>query len=342
MMARQRSPSPSSSSSSSSSSGPRWDAFVRETLMRLAADVRARRLVIRSESDRARVVIEAPGRQGRNIVVPCDDAALILPSKLPERNARGAMSPFVLWPSNVRVPWKAVLRHRRAVARPDGDGWRVSPESIVVLSLRGEEGGNDMHGWYVRCASAPRKLVEVPLDVARKVLGVLIRADRPRLSSSLITMHMDGRLSDELPPGCFAHTAAFRFARYETRLQRACGATRGEGEERKPMPRERETRPARATSEVCVICLETSHAAEARCRVAECNVHVCATCHADSRGLCPVCDRAAINADYPCAACNQLVRLPDYGFPCLACSARSLCRGCYAAFSECASCDVQE
>ena len=43
-----------------------------------------------------------------------------------------------------------------------------------------------------------------------------------------------------------------------------------------------------------------------------CSTHVCDGCYADTRGLCPICDRSAINAGYPCAGCGDITTRQNF------------------------------
>ena len=88
----------------------------------------------------------------------------------------------------------------------------------------------------------------------------------------------------------------------------------------------------------CVVCLDEKASATARCRSQTCKVLVCDGCHAKTRGMCPLCDRGHMNADFLCAGCGRIEQLSEFGLPCVRCKNTSLCRSCYDASWWCASC----
>ena len=90
---------------------------------------------------------------------------------------------------------------------------------------------------------------------------------------------------------------------------------------------------------VCAVCLDSGSDCVVRCERKQCKSLVCNSCHIKMRGLCAICDRTAINADYPCSSCHTVVRLQQYGYRCLCCKAHSMCERCYCAFRMCAACD---
>ena len=102
---------------------------------------------------------------------------------------------------------------------------------------------------------------------------------------------------------------------------------------------ERAEERAAAAPQMCVVCLEERVSSTVRCRGGSCAARVCATCHADARGLCPICDRGPINARYPCVRCMRLTPLREYGYQCISCHRRSLCKTCYTDFRECHACE---
>jgi hypothetical protein len=130
----------------------------------------------------------------------------------------------------------------------------------------------------------------------------------------------------------FHELACERFARFRKRAAAAATKDRKRARANKRSYEE-------SAGETCVICLEEKASARKRCRHDHCGTHVCNKCHSDSRGLCPVCDRSSINADYPCSSCHKLTRLSQYGFPCTACNSKSMCADCYTGFSACGACE---
>ena len=99
--------------------------------------------------------------------------------------------------------------------------------------------------------------------------------------------------------------------------------------------------PTVADAATCAICLCAHPTATARCRHSTCGVPTCATCHADSRGFCALCDREAINAKYRCDGCGRAHSLTRYGYACVGCGASSLCDGCYAHYAVCGACTAK-
>jgi hypothetical protein len=104
---------------------------------------------------------------------------------------------------------------------------------------------------------------------------------------------------------------------------------------------ESEPEDASREPETCIVCLNDHASARERCRGRTCSVKVCAVCHADSRGLCPICDRTAINADYSCGRCYRRTPLRQYGYECAECGDHTLCRQCHARSGECGACEFR-
>lgn len=318
-----------------------YEPFVRDVLARLASNLSSGRLNLRHDPDGSRYVVEAPGHTGRHIVVPCAPEALRAPSTMPARTARGLLSKLIIVSAcgkEVHVPKSAILRDYKyklqAEMMPNvcrgcefgtcPHGWQTPhPRSVVVLNLRTGSECNNLFGWYVCFSDKVNVLVRIPPQIVNLILKTL----RDNSRSSLLTKYEeeDGHVFHEL--------ACERFARFRKRAAAAA---------LKEVKRKREDEPAAKDDtprETCVICLEERPTAYKRCRHNHCGTHVCIKCHCDSRGLCPVCDRSSINADYPCSSCHRLVRLGEYGFPCTGCDTHSLCSHCYTEFSECSACE---
>ena len=323
-----------------------YEPFVRNVLTRLADELGAGRLNLRREDNGVRYVVEAPGHSGRNIVVPAAHGALEMPTKFPARTAKGLLSKLTVVDASgkvVHVPKSAIVRnydyciHEREFGMRAGvcrgcefgtcpHGWKaeqINPVGVVVLELRDED-YEPAHAWYVRFADAPTRLVRLPEVIVDKI-STIMSLDPELQHSSLM-----GRYADDLANG-FHELACERFARFRKRA--AAAATK---DRKRKCP---EASPATGGGETCIICLEEQVTARKRCRHDHCGTYVCDTCHSDSRGLCPVCDRSSINADYPCSSCHKLTRLSQYGFPCTACNSRSLCSDCYTGFSACGACE---
>ena len=325
------------------STGGSWEHFVRQTLDRMSSDLRAGVITVREDRRGRRYVVDAPSIIGRNIVVPCSADALLVPPQLPPRVKSQLFSPFTISmpgsDSRAPVPWAAIKRDYSVDFEPTpGHGFPL-PEAIVVLRLRGSN-GDCVFGWYVRLSRAPRRLVRVSPTACCDLTSYM--ADDPLLSeSSLLDRYTDVGLDHLMAGRTFNSVAFASFTNLKTQIQRASTHTTPARKKRKhtdDSPPPTETVPTNLNT--CVICLEEEPTSEVRCRHSSCRAHVCASCHSHTRGLCPVCDRAAINADYPCSHCNALFPLSSYGFPCVGCSANCLCVDCYRGFGQCGRCEV--
>jgi hypothetical protein len=334
-----------------------YEPFVRGVLTRLSADLSSGRLNIRQEGAgvaAVRYVVEAPGHTGRNIVVPASGEALAAPSALPARSPRGVLSRLTVRSARgelINVPKDAIVRNYKQPHPVDrawirgicrgceygvcAHGWvarDVAPASIVVLRLRNAD-GFPTFGWYLPFADRPTELVRIPCQIVERLVN-LFRDDVDMRQSSLLSHYADVVTTMEWDdePHTFHAAACERFARFRARV---CTAVAREKKRKAPPPE-----PMDTDRETCVICLEDQPTARKRCRHSHCGTHVCDTCYANSRGLCPVCDRSHINADYPCSSCHRLTRLSQYGYPCAACNSNSLCSHCYGSFGACGSCDA--
>ena len=333
-----------------------YEPFVREVLTRLSHDLVAGRLSIRQESDgvsAVRYIVDAPGHAGRSIIVPASADALQSPTDLPERSPRGLLSKLRVVDSDgkaVHVPKSAIVRdhkqrflncHRMLGACRGCEfgtcphGWiDPHPASIVVLKLRNRS-GFDAFGWYVRFNDAPTDLVRVPTQIIKRIAPEFENDDVMQ-NSRLVTQYEDCVTTmdwDDDDDTSFHKTACERFALFRKRAAVAAAKDK----KRKRLEQEESSEGG----ETCVICLEERASAQKRCRHVNCGTHVCDACHSNSRGLCPVCDRPSINADYPCSSCHRLTRLSCYGYPCTACDSHSLCVRCYGEFGACGACSVE-
>ena len=221
-------------------------------------------------------------------------------------------------------------------------GADIDPMTIKVLRLRGTEHGW-VYGWYIDVTTKARgytyrnHLIKVPRAIARE-LHDRLASDPLLCRSSLVTKYAE-TWHDEAD---FTETAVGRFLRYRTKVLASPVAR-----EVLPAPHlgvcKRQCVAPPPTPEpalTCIICFEDKRTARSRCRAPECHAPVCHECHAEARGLCALCDRSAINADYPCSSCHKLTRLQQYGHACIGCGAHSLCESCYVGFGQCAPCDV--
>lgn len=313
-----------------------WEVFVRDVLSRLSEQLNAGLLTLHVDGER--IVVDAPVHGGRGIVVPTNQRALVPPLRLPARSSRGLFSDSYITHDgkDVDVPSDAIVRdYGQALLRTSE---RIPPpEAVVVLRSR-SQAGEFINGWYVRYARDRRRLVKVD-ETTCNCLAIKLR-DCPVLrASSLLSKFIDSSCD-------FNAIAARRFGGFRERVMRAVLHAKTRSHKRKrndasitPPPPPPALVPA-IDLVTCLICLEDKSTSLKRCRHAHCGAHVCEDCHAASRGLCPLCDRSAINANYPCSCCNTLTRLPQYGFQCTGCDAASLCESCYCAFGACVACDV--
>lgn len=316
-----------------------WDFFVSETLNRLSTDLAAGQITLRLDERGERYVVEGPTESGRDIVVPTSSRALLVPPRLPQRvSPWGLLSPFFITDTRLKlrtqVPWSAIRRDYNVSIATAND---ASSESIVVLRLRGQS-GDAVFGWYVRFESSPRRLVRVSADVCQRLIDAM-RHDDKLVGSSLVNRYTDVGVYHDASGLAFNALAVDRFITYKKRIALATsviGHKRGRACD-KPTPT---PTPVQSDATTCVICLEDHTTAIQRCRHDSCRTHVCFDCHSHCRGLCPVCDRSAINSDYPCSKCNTLVPLSKYGYPCVACQSNCLCKGCYKVYGECGSCET--
>jgi len=328
-----------------------WSAHVRETLMQLHAQLHDGTL--RLHYDAGRYVLRAAAAAGRDIVLPTREGVLTAP-RPPPRSCVGLLSPYTVADPDdggepVHVPWAAIARdlgHAQTLA-PNAcrgcawvgcvHGWpdplqsMLDPAAIVVLRLEGVDAFQPVYGWYLHtCAS--QRLVPVPRVVSERMVQYLSRSERLR-ASSLLHKYNNQEVADYMLEGSsFNATACRRFRRYRSLVQASVRAA-------KKRPRaEMEADPDAAEVGTCLVCLEDKPRAKGRCEQPGCRAVVCDDCHAASRGLCPICDRSAINAHYPCFACHRLTSLQHYGYACVACGDHSLCHECYGAFGECLAC----
>lgn len=334
-------------SAESESRVARPDEYVRDVLTRLSQDLDSGLLSLRVSEDGTRYVVDDPAQPGSRIVVPCADGALVPPPRLPPRQGLvHTFSPFTIG-RGVRVPWSAIAhmpgRGQTVCFRPS-EVERCStlppPECVIVLRVRGC--GGDRFAWFVRYANAGMQLTRLAEPVAVEFLAPG-RVDGEL--AVLVDKFYDSHLTDQDDIGCkFESVAAARFSRHYRRAAAEAGGGVCKRKRESPVPASSTvpfSPPVAAIQPTCVVCLDEKPTASARCRHATCAAHVCDVCHADSRGLCPICDRSSINAVYPCACCRRLTKLSDYGFPCVACSTSTLCTACYKQYGECSACECE-
>lgn len=337
-----------------------WRVFVRQQLQRLAE---AGHFVVtadtirdphRPDSERVlRYVVAPQSADGRSIVVP-NVGSLLPPPELPVRATRDLLAPYTIQapgmakPTN--VPWSRVLRdHKQTEMRPSGicigcqwgtscaHGWAVpSPRSIVVLAANNPLTGKQRIGWFVRFDTDKQKLIQVPTAVA-KTLTWRMENDVVMCTSSLCAAYaLDAEDPDETDFLVLAHKS---YERIYTNIRATLKRKREVDTKTRPVGAPAQPAAAHEAT-TCVVCLEDDQPATTRCKRESCSAPLCLKCHHTTRGLCPICDRTAINADYPCAACGQLCRLQAYGLPCISCKSCTLCKSCYTAYEECRPCEA--
>lgn len=196
-----------------------------------------------------------------------------------------------------------------------------------------------MHfGWFVRYESDPTHLVRVPASIVRLVVThhCADASIMPVYAASTLLVCQPSESVD------FCARAAAQFLRLRARIADCdeCEQTR------ERLKRKRhdigadaaDTREDADAWKTCIVCLEPSADAKARCAHKTCQAALCVSCHDLLRGLCPICDRGANDALYQCAACNQTRPLRRSGFPCSGCKRNTVCRECYRTYGACRSC----
>lgn len=334
---------------------PYWQQYVRDTLDELQRRLDGQELELSYDPSSAWPMVRGVLTDGRQVIIPIGRGVLCAPPPL-ARSPKNLLSPWVIRCTQgeedtlVHVPWWGFKRDNDWLVdlsskRTEFTGWPaiglnyaqgvdhkqtayLHPEAIIVLQVR--EGHDDVdYGWYVRTRNS-RELVQLPV-AACCALAYVMRTDRRYRDEELLkTAHKTDHQRMYIQR--FHPLAIATYRGYRNRVREASK------KDAPPKKRPREDAPP-ATCETCVVCLEERESTQVRCHAGTCAAKVCATCHADSRGLCPICDRGSINAVYPCERCYKLTPLREYGYPCLNCDGRNLCKTCYAGFRECCSCE---
>ena len=313
-----------------------WDGFVRETLAGLEAELR------KSETG-------------------------MLPPRRVARSPKGLLSPLTMANGSkaaevAHVPWQNIFRnHNRLLA----DAWPTADEldlkSVVVVGIGVKSdarlnSNRFLYGWFVRFVDSPTHLVRIPPMLAVAIAARLQSHSTVTSVPSLIGKFLDCSLLEQSPVCTafdFSSACVTCFTRYrirlghQVRIEEAFAARESRG----GVGRKRKVKEAKEAQEMeeakgdsdrvlqtCTVCLDEHESAQNRCWNTQCNVSVCEVCHLDARGFCPVCDRSHLNARYECGSCEDSISLCYYGYDCLSCNARTLCRSCYREFSECREC----
>lgn len=332
-----------------------WRTFVRTQLRRLAeaGDFSVTAEQRDGRGSVLRYIVAPQGADGRSIVVPNVDS-LLPPPELPPRATRDLLAPYTIQAPGkskpINVPWSRVLRdHKQVETKPPNiclgcqwgiecaHGWAVpSPRSVIVLAVNDPGTHRQRLAWFVRFADDCKRLVQIPRAVA-KTLTWRMENDMRMCTSSLCSAYA---LEEDDPDESDFITVAYKaYERIYTNIRSMLKRKR----EAEKMPKgkgmqEPDWKP-RDDAKTCVVCLEDDEPATSRCKRESCAAAICLKCHHKTRGLCPICDRTAINADYPCSSCGQLARLGAYGFPCITCNSCTLCKVCYTAYEECSPCE---
>lgn len=337
-----------------------WTHFVSHQLERLAG---AGDFLVAAETVGAdathsgrilRYTVAPHGADGRSIIVPTSCGLLAL-SKLPERATRDLLAPYTLQTRQsaqpLNVPWSRILRdYKQTERRPAGmctgcdtgcqcpHGWKVpSPRSIVVLSVHDPVTKRQRMEWFVRFADDNKRLVQVPRLVAKKLSKHMERDMRMCVSSLCSTYAPDPESDDETE---FVDLAVRSYSRIYSNIR---GALKRKLDDERychnKHHKQQQQADDDANTKTCIVCLTDDKTAIGRCSRQNCTAATCAKCHDKTRGLCPICDRTAINGDYPCAGCGQLARLQFYGLPCVTCNSGILCKECYMSYEECRHCE---
>lgn len=337
-----------------------WRLFVRQQLQRLAEagdfTIAAEEAEGGGNGNILRYVVAPQSADGRSIVVP-NVNSLLAPPELPPRATRDLLAPYTIQApgkgQSVNVPWSRVLRDYKQLETKPRDicigcqwgaqcphGWAVpAPRSIIVLAVNDTATGRQRHGWFVRFTDDNKKLVQVPHPVAKQ-LTWRMQHDVVMCTSALCSTYAF-EAEDDPDDVDFVTLAHRSYERVYSNIRTALKRKRDE--EKKPKGKGLHhpdwTPPENYEPRTCVVCLEDDEPATARCSRSSCTAAICLKCHHKTRGLCPICDRTAINADYPCSACGRLARLQAYGLPCITCKSCTLCRECYSVYEECRPCE---
>lgn len=255
------------------------------------------------------------------------------PPVLPKRSPKGMFSSFymLVHGRSVYVPHGAVVRNHGSPPLKALRDRIPHPRDVIVLAARDTE-GDTQYGWFVRYETEANRLIRMPYTTVEALWAYVHKI--PELQEcSLNTNYVDAYFSSDTLD--FETIAIMRFDQLKKTLTAHSSKKRQRDTDNQSVP----ASPSRvAVLGQCTICLEE----DVDLHVPTCcgtGGATCADCHAKMRNLCPVCERAKVNANYQCQACNSVVRLKDYGHPCATCSACVLCDGCYADYGECANCD---
>jgi hypothetical protein len=246
--------------------------------------------------------------------------------------------------------WRKLFTWTGLSGASEEEEWQVRMivGQIVVLRADGSNDGGAFNGtfaWFLRGQDNDgRELHQIPAEVCKYLLRVM-RNTPSMAASTMVRLYANPRAN-------FQEAYAIRaFERYERVYSEAHGFTsidpnptqaRSSPKRRRVVVDEDDdvplaTRPAAHPE--CVVCLEPKPKTHrGRCHNPKCTIHVCDHCHVTGRGLCPICDRTALNMKYECGCCAVPTSLADYGHACIDCGAHTLCSGCFKTNQVCMVC----
>lgn len=258
----------------------------------------------------------------------------------------------------------AQMEHPTSHVGTSAMGWSLpEPYEIIVLAVRRSH-RRVCYGWFVRWIGCEEQVLrKVPSHICI-LLNQRMVCDVDLRRSSLVTKYPDsdiwwrpgGPTPNELEFVELASRAFARDARWfktmppseharkrarhapVSKTDASASASSASSAPAVPMPAHASVDVNPLAVGTCVVCLDEKASAAERCRSQTCKVLVCDRCHAKTRGMCPLCDRGNINADFLCAGCGRIEQLSEFGLPCVRCKNTSLCRSCYDASWWCASC----
>lgn len=328
-----------------------WEVFVSEV---------ANDLVERdTRVQRASEVVAASVRDHAPIAICCDGTIRMVRQLLPackpctrSLTAAGTSDCLI---DGVPVPMADIVTSGRQCVVPMA--W-CSPtlDDVVIVQLPPLEPPfqRNTYGWFVRACSSRLhgqrvwELTILPLaDVERLVQRSMADGDVEiedfvdrrifrlplKARRAVIREHQD--VVSRLAP--YNSTRLKRMlSAYASDKKRKRGNADTESADDAPTVKSEET--VATTEEMCVVCLEMRKDAKPRCHDLRCRSATCYDCHAKTRGLCVICDRDLLHSHYVCVACHDVCELKTFGYGCVSCDDRRLCRSCWQSYADCWDC----